>query len=261
MSSNRGRGEGDWFLILSGTEERTWVSFVPGTQQRQSSPGDGSLSSHLARAEAGLAAARGTTAGKLQRHFVSQALDFIRNGRKGPHLPNTHTCTPPHSHPPFQNDLKKLPATGKHQLLKIRLERDKATKINSLAIKQMWPLRRGQVLERFETAHLPNKRACKQSETSVQVRGILPAEVPEGSRQLDAFPFQRGHLSTVLGSEGCPSCVPAPVLWKLNKIKPFLLLSKIQTTTTFVQRTGSGKSLAEAQLAQHADPHACCLSS
>lgn len=92
MSSNRGREESDWFLILSQTGEHTWLSFVPETQ---CSPGDGSLSSHLAEAEAGHAAARGTKAGKLQRHFTNQALDFSRNGRKGPHLPNTHTCAHP----------------------------------------------------------------------------------------------------------------------------------------------------------------------
>lgn len=137
MSSNRGREESDWFLILSQTGEHTWLSFVLETQ---CSPRDGSLSSHLA--EAGHAAARGTKAGKLQTHFTNQALDFSRNGRKGVHLPNTHTC----AHPTFQNNLKKLPATGKHQLLKIRPERDKATKINSLATKQMCLLCRAQVL-------------------------------------------------------------------------------------------------------------------
>lgn len=51
----------------------------------------------------------------------------------------------------------------------------------------------------------------------------------------------------MLGIEGCPSYVPAPVLWKLNQVKHFLLLEQAQTTTPCVQSTGPGMSLAEAQ--------------
>lgn len=93
-SSNRGRRD-DWFVTLSQTGGRTWRCLVPETPQGQSSPGDDSLSPHLTQAKAGLAAAPGSEAGKLQRHFTSQAL--VRNGRKAPHLPNTHARvhTPP----------------------------------------------------------------------------------------------------------------------------------------------------------------------
>lgn len=85
--------------------------------------------------------------------------------------------------------LQKLPAPGKHQQVEIRPERDKATKIKSLATKQMWLLNRGPALG-------PNSSLRKglQKKGNFHLRGILPVEV---SRGLDTFPlFQRGTCPT-----------------------------------------------------------------
>lgn len=46
------------------------------------------------------------------RHLTNQALGWITNGRKGLHLPNTHTYTPL----PFRTTWEELPAPGKHQV-------------------------------------------------------------------------------------------------------------------------------------------------
>lgn len=82
--------------------------------------------SKLCSHRAGRAAAQGIQAGKLQKRWADEALDFVRNSRKAPHLPSTHTQahTPPRSRcpetqrPEIHNHLKKLPAPGKQQLEK-----------------------------------------------------------------------------------------------------------------------------------------------
>lgn len=140
-------------------------------------------------ARAGLTAAQGTKGGKLQRHFMSVS---EMAGR-------IHTFP---SHP-----LQKLPAPGKHQLTEIRPERDKRTEMKSLATKQTWLLHRDPALG-------PNNSLRKglQAKGNFQPKEILPVEV---SREEPAPP---DHCA------GEPECVPAPVLWKPRKMKPFLLL-------------------------------------
>lgn len=120
VSGDRGRGGDDWVLILSSTGERTWLSFAPETQQGQGSPGAGSLSSRplLPRL------------GSRRDALPVRLWTSLETAGRVPTFPtHTRVRTHPHSHPPFQNNLKRLPATGKHQPLKIRPERDKATKI------------------------------------------------------------------------------------------------------------------------------------
>jgi len=197
VSSNRGRGEGGWFLILSQTE-CTWLSLVPETQ--------------LGRAAQETAVSPPTQPGPRQdwqRHKgprLGSCRDTSQtrlagNGRKGPRLPNTHTCTPPLtpslSEPPQNAARDRQTPT----VIKIRPERDKATEINKFGNKAKCGCYT-EATSWFDTAHLPNKRARKPSGTSGQVRGILPAELSRGLSAARHVPLPESAGGT------CPTSAP-----------------------------------------------------
>lgn len=150
-----------------------------------------------------LAQGRTHSSSRDQRWEAAETLyECLRNGRMDPHLPK----------PPLQ----KLPAPGKHQRTEIRPERNKATEMKGLATKQMWLLHRDPALG-------PNNSLRKglQAKGNFHPRGILPVGV---SRGFDTFPQFREEPAPPEHCSGEPECVPAPVLWKPKKMKPFLLL-------------------------------------
>lgn len=152
-----------------------------------------------------LGQSRTRSSSRDQRWEVAETLyECLRNGRKDPHLPK--------SPPPAKAACSRQTAAHRNKARKRQSDQKKefGTKANVALTQRPCP----------GSKQLPKKRACKQSETSIP-EGFCQCRFPE---DLTHSPCSREEPAPHEHWAGEPERVPAPVLWKPRKMKPFLLL-------------------------------------